>query len=78
MLAGMCEHKTGIESAEAGDAINATELDEMARRLYEIMERLDPTDSAPWSSASEYDKIFMRNCVREFLYEYRAYCNLIR
>jgi hypothetical protein len=46
-------------------------LDRLAKRLYEIMERLDPTHIPSWECVADLDKEFYRTCVKAVVIELR-------
>jgi hypothetical protein len=47
--------------------IPASELMPAARCLYEIMERLDPTDDSSWEALTAHQHEFYRCCVKELI-----------
>jgi hypothetical protein len=64
MLA-MSDVHAGTFASAGGEYV----LDAIARRLHEVMERLDPTDDPEWDSLTDDRREFYRQCVKEVLHE---------
>ena len=46
-------------------------IEELARRLYETMDKLDPVECPAWGALEEENREFYRACVRDLLQEKR-------
>jgi hypothetical protein len=56
--------------AETGAPERTEALEQLSRRLYEVMEQLDPSQvSSPWEEVPDHERAFYRACIRGILSE---------
>ena len=58
--------------AETNDTDELAAIERLAKRLFDKMEHLEPSDQSDWDGLDDGDREFYRSCVKALLFEEEA------